>query len=290
MRKITLDEIPALQLTTGERIMMPLSKPLDILVVGSTSLFIGAITGMSGTNPGRFAVVTYVESSVPTSVGTTIGITAMVTVSTVMAYLKSGNVYRRAFLTLTTTGVIGCVIASFFTVLLPSLLVLVMVAAAAVWSIYRIAFSRGTYTGDGEVESFDRKQHAKQYTVGLVVGFLSGLIGIIFSNIVLGSLIHVVKSNPKLLIGTTLAFSAVLGACGVFAHLAQGNMNFLLLGIMGSTGVIGGVVGSRFSVSMESRKLKMLIIGTQAGALTYLTFVIVIAILRPAVIHCRSCF
>ncbi len=59
---------------------------LDIAVVGAVSLFMGAITSMSGLNLGRFTVVAHVESSVPAAVGTTIGITAMVTVSAALIH------------------------------------------------------------------------------------------------------------------------------------------------------------------------------------------------------------
>lgn len=263
---------------------------LDLIIVGAISMFMGAITSMSGLNLGRFTVVAHVESSVPASVGTAIGITAMVTVTSVLAYLKSNYIHRKAFLTMTATGVVGCIVSSFFTVLLPSILILAMVAAIMAWSIYRIASSKSAKHSKQSVAPFDRKQYAKQYAIGMITGSLSGLIGIIFGSLVLGALVNVVKSDPKMLVGTTLALSAILSICGVAAHLAHGNMNFVLLGIMGSAGMIGGVIGSRFSTSMAPRKLKMLLIACQAGTLVYLAYMITLAVLRPAVIHCNSCF
>ena len=263
---------------------------LDIIVVSAVSLVMGAITSMSGLNPGRFTAVAYVEHSVPIAVGTTIGITAMVSVTSAIYYIKSGLVHRKVFFTIATTGTAGCIIASFFTFLLPSLLVLVMIAASVAWSLYRVLSSRNPKAYDSAPESMDRGQHVKQYAAGLLAGSLSGLLGIIFTNIALGTMVHVLKGDPKMLIGTTLALSMVLAVCGVLAHLAHGNMNFILLGIMGSTGMIGGVVGSRFSTSMTPRKLRNILISIQIGGLMYLTFIIIDAILRPAVIHCTSCF
>lgn len=278
---------------------------VDIVAVGVVSLFMGVITSMSGLNLGRFTVVAHVESSVPTAVGTTIGITAMVTVSTVIAYIRAGLIHRKALLAMSSTGVIGCIIASYFTVLLPSLLVLAMIATSMVWSIYRLVRSKPakqdpqiSQEGQQQQQQLQLQQqqqtdtglHLKQYLTGLIVGLLGGLMGVIFSSIILGSLVHVVRSDPKMLIGTTLAFSALLGICGVLAHLAHGNMNFILLGIMGSTGMIGGVIGSWFSTSMKSHKLRMTLISIQVGTLFYLAFMIVITILRPAVIHCNHCF
>ncbi len=263
---------------------------LDIAIVGAVSFFMGAITSMSGLNLGRFTVVSHVESSVPNAVGTTIGITAVVTVTAVLSFLKAGHIHRRAFLAMTSTGVAGCIIASYFTVLLPSLLVLAMIAISMAWSIYRIGRSGIARVDSQAIQQTDTGLHIKQYMTGFIVGSLSGLIGIIFASIILGSLVHLVKSDPKLLIGTTLAFSAVLGVCGLLAHLAHGNLNFILLGIMGSAGMIGGVIGSRFSTSMSPKRLKLILIATQVGALIYLAFMIGIAILRPAVIHCNSCF
>ena len=134
---------------------------------------------------------------------------------------------------MTSTGVAGCIIASYFTVLLPSLLVLAMIAISIAWSIYRIGRSGIAKADSQAVQQTDTGLHIKQYMTGFIVGSLSGLIGIIFASILLGSLVHLVKSDPKILIGTTLAFSAVLGVCGLLAHLAHGNMNFILLGIMG---------------------------------------------------------
>ena len=263
---------------------------LDIAVVSIVSFFMGLVTSMSGLNLGRFTVVAHVESSVPVAVGTAIGITAMVTMTTVASYIKAGLIHRKAFLTMTITGVTGCIIASYFTVLLPSLLVLLMIAASMTWSIYRIVRSGNAKTDLQNIQQTGAGRHARQYMTGFIVGSLGGLMGVIFSSMVLGSLVHVVKENPKMLVGTTLAFSAVLGVCGVLAHLVHGNMNVLLLVIMGSAGMMGGAIGSEISITMNPKNLKMILISIQAGTLVYLAFMIAITILRPAIIHCRSCF
>ena len=263
---------------------------LDIIIVGVVSAVMGSVTSMSGLNPGRFTAVIHVESSVPAAVGTTIGITAMVALTSVISYVKSGYVHRKIFFIMGLTGTIGCIAASFVTFLLPSLFVLFIIAGSVGWSMFRVLSSKKRKDYHLEPESIGKHQQIRQVGAGLLFGSLSGLIGVIFTTIALGTMVHALKGDPKMIIGTTLALSALLGTFGAVAHIAHGNMNFLLLGIMGSTGVIGGVVGSLFSTSLTPQKLRKILLSIQTGGLLYLTFIIIDTILRPAVIHCTSCF
>ena len=271
---------------------------MDIIDVGiliAFSIFLGIATGMSGLNlgSGRFPVVAQFESSVPTAIGTVIGITTMLAIATAISSVRSGNVHLKIFYILTAIAVVGCVIGAYFTVLLPGLTVMIMVMFSLLWGIFRMIRSKNSevtsMSTSHSLKVVDRK-YTKEFFLSFIVGTMAGLLGVIIISITLSSLLSAFKLDPKVVVGTALAFTAVLGVCGVLAHIVQGNFNLQILGIMGSAGMIGGVLGTRFSNSITSKNLKMILIGTQVSIFFFLLSIIVLEILRPATIHCNSCF
>ena len=264
---------------------------LDLAVLGVFSLFLGAVTGASGLNlsGARFPAVAQVESSVPASVGTTIGITATVTISTALSYVRAGNIHRRILYLMISVGVVGCLLGAYFTALLPSLAVMTMIMGSLLWSTYRMFRVRNISPTSGSV-ALTRKRYARESLSSFIVGTIGGMLGVILANITLASLINTFGMEPKTVIGTTLAFSAVLGIFGIFAHLAYGNINFIILGVMGSAGMIGGVVGSRFVGRIDAKKIKIMLIIVQLSVFVYLAVMVSIEIIRPAAINCSSCF
>ena len=254
------------------------------------SVFLGVATGLSGLNLGsaRFPAVTAVESDIPSSVGTTIGITAIITLTAALSHFMSGNVHRKIFLTLASVGVTGCAIGAYFTVLLPSMVVLLMIAATIPWSIYLMLRSRKhKMTGTGILT---RRAYIRQSGVIFAVGSLGGMIGVLPTAIMMSSMIYTMRIEPKIIIGTILAITSVIGIVGVGAHVVLGNINFVILGIMGSAGMIGGVLGVRLATRTNQKKLKTVLIVIQSCVLAFIIALIINELIKPAVIHCNSCF
>jgi uncharacterized membrane protein YfcA len=73
------------------------------------------------------------------------------------------------------------------------------------------------------------------------------------------AMIGVLKMEPRVAIGTNLAASSIMGAASLAGHLLNGNVDFLVLGIMGSTAMIGGYVGAKYTNRFSADTLKLLI-------------------------------
>lgn len=264
---------------------------IEAAALAAYSLFLGVVTGMSGLNLGsaRFPAVTQIESSIPISVGTTIGITAVITLATAVSHILSGNIHRKIFYMLTAAATVGVVIGAYFTIFLPSIVIMILIALTFPWSIHRLIRSRKESPVSGD-SILTKQAYVRESVTSFGIGSIGGLIGVIPTAILLSSLIHTLKMEPKVIIGTVLAITGVLGVFGATAHLILGNTNFIVLAVMGSAGMIGGVVGVAFTNAINQKKLKTVLIIVQFGVLAFLTSLIVSEILRPAVIHCNSCF
>ena len=108
--------------------------------------------------------------------------------------------------------------------------------------------------------------------------------------IMMSSMIYTMRIEPKIIIGTILAITSVIGIVGVGAHVVLGNINFVILGIMGSAGMIGGVLGVRLATRTNQKKLKTVLIIIQSCVLAFIMALIINELIKPAVIHCNSCF
>src|SRR5688500_20398693 len=83
-------------------------------------------------------------------------------------------------------------------------------------------------------------------SIGLLAGFLSGLIGIGGGLVIVPVLVYIFSLSQKSAQGTTLfMFLLPVGILGVYNYYKAGHVDFKLAAIMAITFVIGSYFGSR---------------------------------------------
>lgn len=85
------------------------------------------------------------------------------------------------------------------------------------------------------------------------------MVGLVLGSIRMPAMIGMLKMEPKVTIGTNLAASSIMGAAGLAGHLLNGNVDFLVLGVMGSTAMIGGYIGAKYTNRFSANALRLLI-------------------------------
>jgi uncharacterized protein len=100
---------------------------------------------------------------------------------------------------------------------------------------------------------------AVESAIGFGVGFLGGIVGLVLGSIRMPAMIAVLKMEPRVAVGTNLAASSVMGAAGLAGHLLNNEVEFLILGIMGSTAAIGAYIGARCTNRFSANWLKLII-------------------------------
>lgn len=96
-------------------------------------------------------------------------------------------------------------------------------------------------------------------TLGLVAGFLSGLIGIGGGIIIVPVLVYLLQMNQKMAQGTTLfMFMLPIGILGVYNYYKQGQVDFKSALIICATFVIGSYYGSKTALAIDTKLVKQI--------------------------------
>lgn len=94
-------------------------------------------------------------------------------------------------------------------------------------------------------------------SVGLVAGFLSGLIGIGGGVVIVPVLVYFLHMNQKAAQGTTLfMFMLPIGFLGVYNYYKQGQMDMKSALIMCLTFIIGSYFGSKTALTLDTKLIK----------------------------------
>ncbi len=95
--------------------------------------------------------------------------------------------------------------------------------------------------------------------VGLVAGFLSGLIGIGGGIIIVPVLVYLLAVDQKTAQGTTLfMFMLPVGVLGVFNYYKAGHVDFKYAAVMAITFVVGSYFGSKSAITIDTKLVKQI--------------------------------
>jgi uncharacterized protein len=95
--------------------------------------------------------------------------------------------------------------------------------------------------------------------IGLVAGFLSGLIGIGGGIVIVPVLVYILHLNQKTAQGTTLfMFMLPIGILGVYNYHKGGHVDFKTAAIMAITFVVGSYFGSKTAIEMDTKLVKQI--------------------------------
>lgn len=67
--------------------------------------------------------------------------------------------------------------------------------------------------------------------------------GLVLGSVRMPAMISILKLPTRIVIGTNLASSAVMGAVGAVGHLINNDIDFMILILMGPTAMLGGFYG-----------------------------------------------
>jgi uncharacterized membrane protein YfcA len=95
--------------------------------------------------------------------------------------------------------------------------------------------------------------------IGLLAGFLSGLVGIGGGIVVVPVLVYTFSLSQKSAQGTTLfMFLLPVGILGVYNYYKAGHVDFRLAAIMAITFVVGSYFGSKTAISIDTKAVKQI--------------------------------
>src|SRR6478672_820626 len=96
-------------------------------------------------------------------------------------------------------------------------------------------------------------------SIGLLAGFLSGLIGIGGGLVIVPVLVYAFSMSQKSAQGTTLfMFLLPIGILGVYNYYKAGHVDFKIAAIMAITFVAGSYLGSKTAISIDTKLVKQI--------------------------------
>lgn len=118
---------------------------------------------------------------------------------------------------------------------------------------------------NGRFVAYNRFLNMEYYillTLGLVAGFLSGLIGIGGGIIIVPVLVYLIKMDQKMAQGTTLfMFMLPIGILGVYNYYKAGQVDFKSALIISLTFIIGSYLGSKTALNLDTKLVKQFFAG-----------------------------
>lgn len=222
-------------------------------------LLIGAILGLVGAGGSIIAVPALVygvglspKEAIPSSL-IVVGLAAL---TAVLPRLRRHVDWRTAA-TVGIAGIPAAWIGAAVNKMLPPHVLLLAFAVLMVLSAWRMLASAPKPSELSSSGGRGRTHLFKALGVGLVVGFLTGLLGIGGGFIITPALVLLLGLSMNRAIGTSLVIIVINSAAGVTAHLHDTTLNWPIVATFTAAAIAGSLIAARYATRLPDRVTKV---------------------------------
>jgi uncharacterized membrane protein YfcA len=252
-----------------------------ILFLSSVGFIISFIGGMVGLVLGviRLPFILSTGLGITESVGTNIGVSTLGAITAAIQHIRNKNILFTIFIIMAITGAIGAFIGASLTKNVPINFFLILVGVIISYESFTLLKENNNNRNNKINNNNDKKitenrlninqKSIKQKNpyydifvqsiIGFLVGILGGLVGLVLGSIRLPAMIKLLKTEPKIAVGTNMLISSVMGMSGFIGHLINNEINLFYLIILGPSAMIGGFLGAKYTNHLSPSTLKKLI-------------------------------
>jgi uncharacterized protein len=244
-----------------------------ILFLSSIGFIISFIGGMVGLVLGviRLPFILSTGLNVTESVGTNIGVSTLGAMTAAIQHIRNKNISFTIFIIMALTGAIGAFYGASLTKNVPINFLLILVGLIISYESF-ILLKENKNNNDKiittrQLLNFNQESKSQNYyyelflqsIIGFLVGILGGLVGLVLGSIRLPAMIKILKTEPKIAVGTNMLISSVMGISGFISHVISNEVNFLYIIVLGPSAMLGGFLGARYTNRLSPTNLKRLI-------------------------------
>ncbi len=255
-----------------------------ILFLSTIGFIISFIGGMVGLVLGviRLPFILSTGLNVTESVGTNIGVSTFGAITAAIQHIRNRNISFTIFIIMALTGAIGAFYGASLTKNVPINLLLILIGLIISYESFTLLQDNNIKNRNNKINNNNNndkkitenrlnlnqksiKQKNPYYDIfvqsiiGFLVGILGGLVGLVLGSIRLPAMIKILKTEPKIAVGTNMLISSVMGMSGFIGHLINNEVNFLYLIILGPSAMFGGFIGAKYTNRLSPSTLKKLI-------------------------------
>ncbi len=253
-----------------------------ILFLSFIGFIISFIGGMVGLVLGviRLPFILSTGLDVTESVGTNIGVSTLGAITAAIQHLRNRVILFTIFIIMALTGAIGAFIGASLTKNVPIDFFLILVGLIISYESFILLKDNINTKRNDKINSknddgkkiieknlnFNQKPIKKSYhnifvqsIIGFLIGILGGLVGLVLGSIRLPAMIKILKTEPKIAVGTNMLISSVMGMSGFLGHLINNEVNYIYLIVLGPSAMIGGFLGAKYTNRLSPLTLKKLI-------------------------------
>ena len=251
-----------------------------ILFLSSIGFIISFIGGMVGLVLGviRLPFILSTGLSVTESVGTNIGVSTLGAITSAIQHIRNKNISVVIFIIMAFTSAIGAFYGASLTKNVPINFLLILVGLIISYESFTLLKENNNTRNNKNNNNNNKKRTESllnlnhkltsqnsyydiflQSIIGFLVGVLGGLVGLVLGSIRLPVMIKVLKTEPKIAVGTNMLISSVMGMSGFIGHVISNEVNFLYLIVLGPSAMIGGFLGAKYTNHLSQTNLKRLI-------------------------------
>ncbi len=254
------------------------------VLLTAISFAVGILGGFVGLALGtiRLPAMLLLGMSAPIAGGTNILVSGLACLSGSIRHLREGRVNVRIVLVMGIPAFVGAFIGGFLSDVAPEGILILLAGLLVFWQGIEFlimarerrregATNTNMFGGElsGSAGMFTPGRMSAEAGIGLGVGLLGGAVGLILGSIRLPALIRILQVDPRIAAGTNLFIGMFIGAFGWVGHVLQGEVDYVLLVLMGGAAMIGSYYGAKLTgkVQLTSLILAMGLVLLAVGAI-----------------------